>query len=56
MYPDEHEGVTLATTRATELAAYTHYEDAFVAAEILSSLCNVGLPVHIVWATVKDRL
>ncbi|EIW62399.1 uncharacterized protein TRAVEDRAFT_70479 [Trametes versicolor FP-101664 SS1] len=56
VYPDEHEGVTLATTRAAELAAYTHYEDAYEAAEILPSLCDAGLPVHIVWATVKDRL
>ncbi|EIW62401.1 uncharacterized protein TRAVEDRAFT_45221 [Trametes versicolor FP-101664 SS1] len=54
-YPDEHEGVTPATTRAAEIAAYSHWDDALEAHQILQGLC-AAIPVHSVVGSVRDRI
>ncbi|OJT14650.1 hypothetical protein TRAPUB_8808 [Trametes pubescens] len=54
-YPDEREGVTPSTTRAAEIAAYQHYEDALEAFQILRDLC-AAIPVHSVVGSIQDRI
>ena len=54
-YPDATVGVTLATTRANEIAGYSFHENGFIALEHLIDLC-AAMPVHTIYGAKKDMM
>ncbi|TBU57225.1 Alpha/beta hydrolase family-domain-containing protein [Dichomitus squalens] len=54
-YPERHEGVTLACTRAQDSAAYTRFEECYRALDRLTELC-ASLPVHAVLGDTLDMV
>ncbi|KAI0365459.1 alpha/beta-hydrolase [Pilatotrama ljubarskyi] len=54
-YPDATEGVTLATTRASEAHGYSHYEDGFEGLDMLKVLCT-AMPVHAIFGAQPDMV
>ena len=54
-YPNQHEGATLACTRAQDSAAYTKFKIGFAALDRLTDLC-ASLPVHCIFGEAIDMV